>query len=68
MSVQFVIPLYLVNLIRFEQFLKPYEDVLSREEEILRKLNNPPIVPSPSSRDEDSLPVYRFKFLAKHNA
>jgi len=55
MSVQFVIPLYLVNLVRFEQFLKPYEDVLSREEEILRKLNNPPIVPSPSSRDEDSL-------------
>ena len=68
MSVQFVIPLYLVNLIRFEQFVKPYEDVLSREEEILRKLNNPPIVPSPSSRDEDSLTVYRFKFLAKHNA
>ncbi len=64
MSVQFVIPLYLVNLIRFEQFVKPYEDVLSREEEILRKLNNPPIMPSLSSRDEDSLPVYRFKFLA----
>lgn len=34
----------------------PEEDATSLVEEILRELNEPPIVPAPSSRDEDKLP------------